>query len=115
MVKWTEGWLAGVLLFSVLPSAPCFSTGGAALRSPARTIRTMQMQDEQNPARTALSRRSLLVHGAAAFVLTTGSAANAQPQVGLGEAKSRRVLFLHDLCSVAPLHTNPRRFSDLRP
>ena len=98
MVKLTEGWLAGVLLFSVLPSAPCFSTGGLALRSPARTVRTMQMQAEQNPERTALSRRGL-VQGAAAFVLATGSAANAQAAVGWGEATSRRVPFPHDLCS----------------
>ena len=98
MVKRTEGWLTGVLLFSVLPLAPCFSTGGVALRSPARTIRTMQMQEKQNPAKTALSRR-VLVQGAAAFALATGSAANAQAAVGWGEATSRRLPSLHYLHS----------------
>lgn len=101
-MKRDEGLLLGVLLLSALPSAPCFSTGGVLLRSPA-FIMQMQQQDAQNPSRTALAvTRRVLLQGAAAFALTTGSVANAQPQVGWGEPKNRRVPFSHHLCSVPP-------------
>ncbi|KAJ1476042.1 hypothetical protein T484DRAFT_1908677 [Baffinella frigidus] len=91
-MKRDEGLLLGVLLLSALPSAPCFSTGGVLLRSPA-FIMQMQQQDAQNPSRTALAvTRRVLLQGAAAFALTTGSVANAQPQVGWGEPKNSGVV-----------------------
>jgi len=44
--------------------------------------------DSDGSARTAVTRRALF-KGATAFALTSGSVANAQPQVGWGDAENK--------------------------
>jgi len=74
-----------LLLLSAIPMAPCFSPA-MSLRSPAWTMQASP--DGDGSARAAVTRRALF-QGATAFALTSGSVANAQSQIGWGDAENK--------------------------